>query len=63
MVTVYNSSAYPFMFYFSSITNLKNCWNRITEGRYKNVSEVIRDELCLIEEHEMILNTLKNVIQ
>lgn len=37
--------------------------SRITEGRYKNVSEVVRAGLRLLEEEEMKLNALKEAIQ
>lgn len=37
--------------------------NRITEGRFKNVSEVIRAGLRLLEEEESRVKALKNSIQ
>lgn len=37
--------------------------NRITEGRFKNASEVIRAGLRLLEEEENKLQILKNAIQ
>lgn len=37
--------------------------NRITEGRYKNVSEVIRAGLRLLEEEENKVQILKSAIQ
>ena len=37
--------------------------NRITEGRYKNASEVIRAGLRLLEEEENRLTALKSAIQ
>ena len=37
--------------------------NRISEGRYKNASEVIRAALRLLEEDENRIQALKNAIQ
>lgn len=37
--------------------------NRITEGRYKNASEVIRAGLRLLEEEENRITALKSAIQ
>lgn len=37
--------------------------SRITEGRYKNVSEVIRAGLRLLEEEESKVIALRNAIQ
>ncbi|AVR46011.1 type II toxin-antitoxin system ParD family antitoxin [Christiangramia fulva] len=37
--------------------------SRINEGRYKNVSEVIRAGLRLLEEEESKIAALKNAIQ
>ncbi len=37
--------------------------NRVTEGRYKNVSEVIRAGLRLLEEEETKVKALKNAVQ
>lgn len=37
--------------------------NRISEGRYKNASEVIRAGLRLLEEEENKVHFLKNAIQ
>jgi antitoxin ParD1/3/4 len=37
--------------------------NRISEGRYKNASEVIRAGLRLLEEEENKLTALKSAIQ
>ena len=37
--------------------------NRITQGRFKNVSEVIRAGLRLLEEEENKVIALKNAIQ
>ncbi len=37
--------------------------NSISKGRYKNVSEVIRAGLRLLEEEENKLSALKNAIQ
>ncbi|MDR9400759.1 MAG: type II toxin-antitoxin system ParD family antitoxin [Psychroflexus sp.] len=37
--------------------------NRITEGRYKNVSEVIRTGLILLEEEESKAIALRTAIQ
>lgn len=37
--------------------------SRITEGRYNNVSEVIRAGLRLLEEEESKVTALKNAIQ
>lgn len=37
--------------------------SRIKEGRFKNVSEVIRAGLRLLEEEESKVNLLKNAVQ
>ena len=37
--------------------------NRISEGRYKNASEVVRAGLRLLEEEENRIKALKNAIQ
>lgn len=37
--------------------------NRISEGRYKNASEVIRAEFRLLEEEENRVQVLKDAIQ
>ncbi len=37
--------------------------NRISEGRFKNASEVIRAGLRLLEEEEIKIKTLRNAIQ
>ncbi|HRN46767.1 MAG TPA: type II toxin-antitoxin system ParD family antitoxin [Agriterribacter sp.] len=37
--------------------------NRISEGRYKNASEVIRTGLRLLEEEENKIQALKNAIR
>jgi antitoxin ParD1/3/4 len=37
--------------------------NRISEGRYKNASEVVRAGLRLLEEEENRIMALKNAIQ
>lgn len=37
--------------------------NKISEGRYKNASEVIRAGLMLLEEDENKIKALKNAIQ
>ncbi|REC62059.1 type II toxin-antitoxin system ParD family antitoxin [Chryseobacterium pennae] len=37
--------------------------HKISEGRYKNVSEVIRAGLRLLEEEEIKLQLLKNAIE
>jgi antitoxin ParD1/3/4 len=44
--------------YFDQFIN-----NRISEGRYKNVSEVVRAGLRLLEEEENKLNALRTAIQ
>ena len=44
--------------YFESFVD-----SRITEGRYKNASEVIRAGLRLLEEEENKIQILKNTIQ
>ncbi len=37
--------------------------NRISEGRFKNVSEVVRAGLRLLEEEEIKVKALRNAIQ
>ncbi|MGB7394748.1 MAG: type II toxin-antitoxin system ParD family antitoxin [Pricia sp.] len=44
--------------YFDQFIN-----NRISEGRYKNVSEVVRAGLRLLEEEEAKVNSLRTAIQ
>lgn len=44
--------------YFDQFIN-----NRISEGRFKNVSEVVRAGLRLLEEEERKVNALRTAIQ